>query len=198
MHRVLGFRAKITTASIGAVRNLLSDKAAQAGIVLDVNQAYALRLCSSEVIDNAIKHAGGQGPGDEVELTIEGDVDRERNRLRITVTDPGVAVPGMNSSIDDLGATCGRGLLVVVGYADDIGWHQRLDQEGQPIGWSVWFELDVELEPFGQATTAEVEVQPNTAVQPSEPRRKVISRPSRRSMARLLHWPTQQHREHAM
>ncbi len=189
MHRVLEFSAKVTTASLGAVRNLLSEEVARAGIVLDESRAYALRVCSSEFVDNAIKHVVGERAGSEAELLIEGDVDRERGRLRITVTDPSVVEPAMNSSVDDLDATCGRGLVVVAGYADHIGWHQRLDPRGRPTGWSVWFELDVAPEAFGQATAAKAEVQPEAVVQSL-----VTSGPVRRSADRL-HWPAQQHGE---
>ncbi|MFD0404390.1 ATP-binding protein [Kitasatospora sp. NPDC127116] len=174
-HRVLEFSATVTAASLGAMRNLLSEEVARAGLVLDESRAYALRVCSSEFIDNAIKHAAGQGPGHEAELSIEVGFDRERSRLRITVTDPSVVEPAMSSSIDDLDATCGRGLMVADGYADDIGWHQRLDLQGRPTGWSVWFELDVEPGAFGQATAAEAEAQPKTVTRSPERRVKVVS-----------------------
>ncbi|MEU3572998.1 ATP-binding protein [Kitasatospora sp. NPDC036755] len=169
MHRVLEISATVTTASLGAIRNLLSEEVVRAGIVLDESRAYALRVCSSEFVDNAIKHATGQGPDREAVLLIEVGVDWERGRLRTTVTDPSMVEPAMNSSVDDLDATCGRGLVVVDGYADDIGWHQRIDLQGRPTGWSVWFELDVEPATFGQATAAEAEVQPKTVVRPPEP-----------------------------
>ncbi|MFE4975671.1 ATP-binding protein [Kitasatospora sp. NPDC056651] len=181
MHRVLEFSATITTASLGAVRNLLSEEVARAGIVLDEPRAYALRVCSSEFIDNVIKHVVGERLGDEAELLIEGDIDRERGRLRITVTDPSVVEPVMNSSVDDLDATCGRGLVVAAGYADDIGWHQRLDPRGRPTGWSVWFELDVAPETFGQAAAVKAEVQPEAAIQSPEYQVKAVSGRTRRS-----------------
>ncbi|MFD4659132.1 ATP-binding protein [Kitasatospora sp. NPDC058444] len=168
MIRVLEFSATATTASLGAMRNRLSEEVMRAGIVLDESRAYALRVCSSEFIDNAIKHSAGQALYRKAELSIEVGVDRERSRLRITVTDPSAVESAMNSSIDDLDATSGRGLVVADGYADDIGWHQRLDFQGRPTGWSVWFELDVEPQTFGQATAAEAEVQPKTAVRPPE------------------------------
>ncbi|MET8543225.1 ATP-binding protein [Kitasatospora sp. NPDC004799] len=175
MNRVLVFSATATTASLGELRNLLSEEVARAGIVLDESRAYALRLCSSEFIDNAIKHSADQGPRKEVELSIEVGVDRARDRLRITVTDPSVVEPAMNSSVGDLDATCGRGLVVADGYADGIGWHQRLDHQGQPNGWSVWFELAMDAEAFGQATAVEAEVQPEADLWPSAPRVKVAS-----------------------
>ncbi|GAB7184484.1 ATP-binding protein [Kitasatospora sp. Ki12] len=194
MHHILTIKEQLTTASLGAIRNRLVDEVAKAGIGLDKLRAYALRVCSSEFIDNAIKHACGACNGDGAELLIEGDVDRERGRLRITVTDPGTVVPVMSSTIDDPDATGGRGLVVAAGYADDIGWHQRLNTLGQPTGWSVWFELDVDLEVFGQATAVAAEVQPSAAAQLSERRLKVISGLARRGLARL-HWPTRRQRD---
>ncbi|MFE4513173.1 ATP-binding protein [Kitasatospora sp. NPDC056783] len=166
MNRVLEFSTTVTTASLGTIRHLLSEEVVRVGVVLDESRAYALRVCSSEFIDNAIKHSTGQGPRKEAELSIEIGVDRERDRLRITVTDPNVVEPAMNSSIDDLDATSGRGLVVADGYADDIGWHQRLDLQGQPTGWSVWFELDLEPETFDQATVAEAEAQSKAVARP--------------------------------
>ncbi|MFE4519478.1 ATP-binding protein [Kitasatospora sp. NPDC056783] len=194
MHRVLEFSATITTVSLGAVRDLLSQEAVRAGIVLDDSRAYALRVCSSEFIDNAIKHAVGERRGYEAGLLIEADVDLERGRLRITVTDPSVVEPVMNSSVDDLDATCGRGLVVAAGYADDIGWHQRLDPGGRPTGWSVWFELDVAPETFGQAAAVCAEVRPEADIQPPEYQGKAISGPTRRSADRP-HRPLQRRQE---
>ncbi|MFJ4184147.1 ATP-binding protein [Kitasatospora sp. NPDC089509] len=172
MHRVFEYRAPLRTASVGAIRNLLAAQIVKAGIVLDEERAYVLRLGSSELVDNATKHGGRERDSQDAELLIEGDVDHERRRLRITVTDPGVTVPRM-LGCDDVSATGGRGLVVVAGYADDIDWCQRFDG-GRPIGWSVWFELDVQELPldFGQAT-AEAEVQPDA---------KVLAIPSRRSV----------------
>ncbi|MEV7601654.1 ATP-binding protein [Kitasatospora sp. NPDC089797] len=163
LHRVLQLHVRLGTASIGATRKLIADRVVQAGIVLDGDRAYALRVASSELLDNAIKYGCVELSSTEVELTIDAELDQVRRRLRITITDPGVTVPAMIGS-DDPDATGGRGLVVVDGYADEIGWGQRLDDEGRAAGWSVWFELAVQEMPptFGQATA-------NAEVQPEEP-----------------------------
>ncbi|MFF0409680.1 ATP-binding protein [Kitasatospora sp. NPDC004745] len=158
LHRVLQLHVPLGTASLGAVRNLLADQVVRAGIILEKEQAYTLRLASSELIDNAIKYSRIEHELHRAELLIEGDIDCARKRLRITITDPGLTVPKM-LGCDDLGATGGRGLVVVAGYADDIGWGPRLDGEAQ-VGWSVWFELGVqELPPPSGEATADAEVQ---------------------------------------
>ncbi|MFI9157517.1 ATP-binding protein [Kitasatospora aureofaciens] len=164
LHRVLQLRTSLRTASIGATRNLIAAQIARAGIALDDDRAYALRVAASELLDNAIKYGCDEPAEGRVELTIDGELDRHRRRLRITVTDPGVTVPKMIGR-DDPDATGGRGLVVVAGYADEFGWSQHLDDGGRAIGWSVWFELDVQEMPpvFGQAT-AEAEVQPEDPV----------------------------------
>ncbi|WP_328952922.1 ATP-binding protein [Kitasatospora purpeofusca] len=113
-----------------------------AGVALDDDRVYALRLCSSELLANGVEHAG---LGDEAELLVEGDLDKHRKSLRITVTDGGLTVPDMLGGLDDLSATGGRGLAVVSGFAEDVGWGQRRDDTDRIVGWSVWFELDVQL-----------------------------------------------------
>nr|WP_188306344.1 ATP-binding protein [Streptomyces sp. CBMA123] len=180
---------------MGNIRNLLASRVAQAGIVLDEFRAYALRVGSSELFGNAIKYRGPVPPGSNAVLLIEGDVDQERGRLRITFTNPGQSVPTMNSRVDDLDATSGRGLVVVAGYADDVGWGQRLDPEGGVDGWSVWFELEVqELPDFGQAT-AEAEVQPDDSVS-TQPRRLHAARMSAvRKRLTKAGWPLRRARE---
>ncbi|MBD0693914.1 ATP-binding protein [Streptomyces sp. CBMA123] len=162
MHRVFEYRTPLRTASVGVIRNQLRDRVSSlATVALDDGRAYALRVCSSEFVTNAIKY--GSGPADETtELLVVGEIHTQRSRLRITVTDPRRTVPDMGSRAEDLNATGGRGITVAMGYADDTGWYQHLDSQGRAVGWSVWFELDVQLlEDFGQAT-AIAEVQPES------------------------------------
>ncbi|MFJ7274202.1 ATP-binding protein [Kitasatospora sp. NPDC098663] len=194
MHRVFEYRTPLRTASVGAIRNQLRDRVnGLAAVALDDDQAYALRVCTSEFVTNAIKYGGEHGE-EEADLIIEGEIHPSRGRLRITVTDPRPTVPDMGSRFVDLDATSGRGITVAAGYADGTGWHQRLDSKGRAVGWSVWFELDVELlEGFGQAT-ALTEVQPETSVQTSAPRLTIASVLARRNLFRL-HWPTPRRRE---
>ncbi|MFD4394333.1 ATP-binding protein [Kitasatospora sp. NPDC058478] len=193
MYRVFEYRTPLRTASVGVIRNQLRDRV-NAAVVLDDDRAYALRVCTSEFVTNAIKY-GGEHTCEEADLIIEGEIHPSRDRLRITVTDPRPTVPDMGSRSVDLDATGGRGVTVAAGYADDTGWHQRLNAQGKPTGWSVWFELDVELlGTFGEATAVEAEVQPEPVIRTSAPRLKVASALARRSEARL-HWLTPRCRE---
>ncbi|WP_052709542.1 ATP-binding protein [Streptomyces sp. NRRL S-495] len=150
MIRVAQFRFTVTLATVPVYRNALVHSIVDlAGVALDDDLAYALRLCSSELLANGVEHAG---LGDAAELLVEGDLDKHRKSLRITVTDGGLTVPDMVGGLDDLSATGGRGLAVVSGFAKDVGWGQRRDDADRIVGWSVWFELDVQLpSPTAQA-----------------------------------------------
>ncbi|MFF7586739.1 ATP-binding protein [Kitasatospora purpeofusca] len=183
MHRVLQIKTPLRTAAAGALRNLIRDRVrALDGVALDDDRAYALLVASSEVVTNALKF-GREHADEETELLVDGEIDSRRRRLRITVTDPRPTVPKMGSRAEDLDATGGRGITVVAGYVDDVGWYQRLDADGRPVGWCVWFELDVELlETFGRATAATAEVQPEPFTPPAR-HPKVVALAHR--MARL-------------
>ncbi|WP_180356658.1 ATP-binding protein [Kitasatospora sp. GP30] len=118
-----------------------------AGIALDEDRLYALRVCFSEVIANGIEHGFlDQPPGDARVLVVEGDLDSDQNRLRVTVTDGGRLSPTMKEAVEDLWATGGRGLAVVRGYSDGVGWGSRTNADGDTTGWSVWFELRVQIQ----------------------------------------------------
>ncbi|MFE6052649.1 ATP-binding protein [Kitasatospora sp. NPDC056446] len=196
MHRVFNYRTPLRTASMGVVRTLLQEQLNKLdGVNLDESRAYALRLCASEIVDNAVKH-GADLADTDAELSVEAGLDTARSRLRVTVTDPRLTKPDMGSRAESLSATGGRGITVVMGYADDVGWHQRLDAQKQPTGWSVWFELDVEMDPetFGRAT-AEAEVQPDPpAIQASTLRLKIVSGLARMGVAGWRR-PSRRHRE---
>ncbi|MFE2724076.1 ATP-binding protein [Kitasatospora sp. NPDC059327] len=161
MIRVAKFTATVTLAAVPVFRELLVRSITNLdGFTLDDDRAYALRLCISELLANGVEHVG---LGDKAELLVEGDLDKPRGRLRVTVTDGGLTVPEMNGKVEELDATSGRGLAVLGGYADDVGWGQRTDGAGKPVGFSVWFELNVQpLSVEGQAT-AQVEVRPEVA-----------------------------------
>ncbi|MFF3074213.1 ATP-binding protein [Kitasatospora sp. NPDC057904] len=198
MHRVLHFTTPLQAACVAHARNrLLCHVSTLAHVGLDEGRRYALRLCSSEAIDNGIKHGGGQGDCRASELLIEVGIDSARQRLRITVTDGGLAVPLMEGRVGDLEATGGRGLAVICGYADDAGWGQRTNDLGEVVGWSVWFELDVTIPSATGQATAQAEVQPDpsrcqavpaaraeaTAARPQAPGRADAAWPTKHSAA---------------
>ncbi|WP_327675472.1 ATP-binding protein [Kitasatospora sp. NBC_00458] len=159
MIRVAKFRATVTLSAVPVFRDLLVRSIANLdGFTLDDDRAYALRLCISELLANGVEHVG---LGDKAELLVEGDLDKPRRRLRVTVTDGGLTLPEMDGQVEDLDATSGRGLAVLGGYADDVGWGQRTDDVGRPIGFSVWFELDAHL----PSTTGREAAQAEAAVE---------------------------------
>nr|BEK65731.1 hypothetical protein KPHV_29580 [Kitasatospora purpeofusca] len=180
MHRdrVLMFKVPARLAAVGPARDhLLHQLTELAGIRLDDDRLYALRVCASEAMANGIEHGfDGQPPDETAALLIEGDLDAVRQRLRITVTDGGLTVPEMNGLIEDLEATSGRGLVVLDGYADAFGWGQRTDGVGRPTGFSVWFELNVQPQSAEGQATAQAEVQPEV---PSARRGRAAPAPAR-------------------
>ncbi|MFJ4668925.1 ATP-binding protein [Kitasatospora purpeofusca] len=196
MHRVLMFKVPARLAAVGPARDhLLHQLTELAGIRLDDDRRYALRVCSSEAMANGIEHGGvhGQPPDKTAVLVIEGDLDTDRQRLRITISDGGLTVPEMTGLVEDLDATSGRGLAVISGYADAFGWGQRTDDVNRPTGFSVWFEVDVQpLSAEGQAT-ARAEVQPEV---PSARRGRATPAPARiratghRHLARVRDGPS--------
>lgn len=109
MHRLLEFEVPVRYASVGVARNDLIRMVTQvAGIALDEDRLYALRVCFSEVIANGIEHGFlDQPPGDARVLVVEGDLDSDQNRLRVTVTDGGRLSPTMKEAVEDLWATGG-------------------------------------------------------------------------------------------
>jgi anti-sigma regulatory factor (Ser/Thr protein kinase) len=88
------------------------------------------RLAVSELVTNAIKHAG-LSPTDQVRMIVRLSEDR----IRVEVSDAG---PGFDANVRPPGPTSesGRGLWLVQGAADRCGITTR-DGEGQ------WFEIDL-------------------------------------------------------
>jgi anti-sigma regulatory factor (Ser/Thr protein kinase) len=84
-------------------------------------------LLTSEVVTNAVMHAGG---------TIVVRVACRPPRLRVEVADSSEQIPVPGSPLSS--ATSGRGLQLVEALASDWG----TTREGQ--GKTVWFELAVE------------------------------------------------------
>ena len=85
-----------------------------------------LLLCLSEVVTNAIRHAGSA-----VQLTVA----RHRNVVRVEVTDSSPVLPVRRSPAPS--ASSGRGLLIL----DQLtaGWGTRRTKEGKVV----WFDFDL-------------------------------------------------------
>ena len=91
-------------------------------------------LLVSELVTNAIQHGGPHGPSGSVGL----DVELQKDRVRVTVTDSGTGVPLAGTGDDP----SGRGLVLVETLATSWGW------DSLPVGKAVWFEI---LIPHGRA-----------------------------------------------
>ncbi|RGD59438.1 hypothetical protein DR950_18025 [Kitasatospora xanthocidica] len=192
LHRVLQIKTPLRTVSVGAIRTLLLERVKSLeGVTLTDDQAYAVRLCASEFVTNASR-CGAEHGGPGAELVIDGDLDLGRSRLRVTVTDPRLTVPDMGCRDENLTALSGRGLTAAIGYAKDVGWHQRLDARGTPTGWSVWFDIGVQLEPgaFGEVTARTAEVPPEPVIPVPLPSLGPAAALARQGFARR-HWPSQ-------
>jgi len=89
-----------------------------------------LRLLVSELVTNAVRHAG-LAPGDRIRLRI----DVRTRALRVEVHDPGRGFEPRPPRPDPARAS-GWGLFLVDELAD------RWGLEGAAPGTSIWFELD--------------------------------------------------------
>jgi anti-sigma regulatory factor (Ser/Thr protein kinase) len=121
-------RVDATAAAPLRARRAVSSWAEDAG--LDEALVGDLRLLVTELVTNAVRHAG-LGPGDEIELAIEHDGERIRGWVR----DRG---PGFDEylPIPSGDALAGRGLYVVHQVA--FAWGV---EPGPPFG--IWFELEL-------------------------------------------------------
>lgn len=139
----------------------------------DLGVFYDASLCVSELVTNAVLHAGA-GPDDELELevTIVDDV------LRVAVIDPG---PGFGDHVPVPGDESGWGLYIVDRLADRWGVeHER--------GTRVWFEMGLRADvarPGRRGT--ELTPSPDEPTVSAEDLERPSLRPARRTLARL--WP---------
>ena len=111
--------------SVGRARDALD----QLGDIVDKRRLGDLRLLVSEVVTNAIRHAG-MAPGDTIRLEI---AERAGGRVRVEVSDRGSGfTPKPRGS--DLERPGGWGLYLVEELADRWG----VETGGRTL---VWFEL---------------------------------------------------------
>src|SRR5207248_5680 len=96
--------------------------------LLDLGVFYDASLCVSELVTNAVIHAG---LGEESELRL--DVDIDTDTLRVSVTDPG---RGFEPEEPAPGDESGWGLYIV----DRLSHRWGVDRRG---GTRVWFEMAV-------------------------------------------------------
>lgn len=112
--------------SAGAARHFLREFMEEAG--LPPTMVDNAELCLSELVTNALLHAGGRI---ELRATVDGS-------LVVSVRDHGGSVGGQGTSDDDPLRVHGRGLLLVDALAHR--WGSERDDRGR----TVWFALDLD------------------------------------------------------
>ena len=112
-------------ASAGAARAEVAEVLRDCGAVAQIGVA---ELLVTEVVANAVRHAGGE----QIHLGITVGADA----VRVEVGDDGDSfpVPGLPPGEDDPG---GRGLMIVEGLASRWGY-----EKAEAGGKRVWFEID--------------------------------------------------------
>ncbi|MBZ5739162.1 ATP-binding protein [Nocardioides mangrovi] len=113
--------------SAQAARDVLRDTCAVAHVPTESTETAL--LLTSELVTNAVLHAGGNPVL---------DIDVQPARLRVTVTDGGAPLPDQPDAPVTPAplAESGRGLFLVETLADRWGSEPR-----SPYGKAVWFEL---------------------------------------------------------
>ena len=99
---------------VRAARDRIVDVAAKWGVPLSRSAFADVQLCASEIITNALAHAGGQCT---VSLTWTGE------HLRVDVTDRSIRLPVVTPATT--GAGSGRGLALVEALAYSWGWEPK-------------------------------------------------------------------------
>lgn len=99
-----------------AMRRLLRDSTARAGLSTDVAQQFTLAV--NEIVINAIRHAGGVAT---VSVAVTEPGDDHDGRIAVTVSDtgPGLA-PHVRPELPPADHTNGRGLWLAHRMCDDI------------------------------------------------------------------------------
>lgn len=113
----------------GIARELVGDLLIAIGIPAETNGDVLLML--TELITNAMVH-GAQG---KPKLTIDLLVYTDDKVVHVAVTDPGLG--GEPELQEDLLADGGRGLRLIDALSDR--WSH---EPAEPVGRSVWFEVD--------------------------------------------------------
>jgi anti-sigma regulatory factor (Ser/Thr protein kinase) len=127
-----------TATSITSARRYTLDALGDIG--RDASDAIAVMV--SELVTNCVRHAA-------TEFVVS--IERDRDRVRIAVTDRGSGIPELRSPTPR--DTSGRGLRIVQALADDWG----VEEAGAAHGKTVWFTLRLGSRPRqapGDATTA--------------------------------------------
>ena len=131
-------------AEVGRARRWARSRLAGSGVAVDDALAETLVLLVSELVTNAVVHAGCPAVL-SLRLPRPGASGAGEGTVRVEVTDGSGRPPRRRRAAGD--ATHGRGLELVDGLADRWGWHR----EG--MGKRIWCELDA-LRGVGAAPAA--------------------------------------------
>jgi anti-sigma regulatory factor (Ser/Thr protein kinase) len=101
-----------------------------------LERGFDLRLLVSELVANAIKHAGGGGDDASILLSVE----QVGTTLHVAVEDAGPLFTPAPTERPAADATSGRGLYLLTALADRWGIERR-------HGNRAWFELDLAAPP---------------------------------------------------
>ena len=116
--------------AIAAARSAAAEACVRHGFTA---LAEPVRLCTSELVTNAVRHTHTRQVGLRIERTDTGAV-------RIAVTDDSPHPPRHTHRLPNLAAVSGRGMHIVANIATAIGHHR-----GPGNGKTVWCELRSEV-----------------------------------------------------
>lgn len=86
---VITFRAPVQHASVGQLRRRIPNELATLEVELTDDERFAVCICLTELVTNAITHGyRGEGGNESAELTVSVTVDRDSGRLRLAAFDP--------------------------------------------------------------------------------------------------------------
>ncbi|MFI1379864.1 ATP-binding protein [Embleya sp. NPDC020886] len=114
------------------VRRRVMDRVLAQGFLVEPETVYTVGLVVTELITNAVVHAGASTPS--IRITLE---TGDGGRLRLGVRDNRTAFPRQVAPSAD--ATCGRGTAIVSALLHELGG--RLTVERHRGGKTVWAEV---------------------------------------------------------
>lgn len=168
---------EVRYSAVGEMRDAVVNDLRRAGLDLDDEIAYTVRLLLSEVLTNALEHGYGGEVADPCgRLRVTATANPRAGLLRVVVPDPGAGIPAeRQASGEDID---GRGLALVSSLASDFGW-ERDEGGGAGMGPKrVWFEVEIDPVAFGTARCA----------QEATPEALADMRTMRSGAAMAVHW----------
>ncbi|MGP3951479.1 ATP-binding protein [Streptomyces sp. 7N604] len=121
-----------TAAAVAGTRRAVLDTLIEWGLPEERELAYTLGLIASELITNAVTHAGTLTPSIFVFLEVDDD-----GTLELGIRDNHNTCPQPQASSPD--ATGGRGTAIVDALLTELGGHLATEQH--PSGKTVWARL---------------------------------------------------------